>query len=173
MQFNVHDMLSKGSTVTFNEQMDVSGLLKGRRDVTGAGPLSVSLKVTGEEDVIQVEGELSISLNMACSRCLSDVPEQIVIPIFETFKPVASLDEAEDVDGEEDEDVIKIASDKVDLKPLVEEVLLLSLPFAPLCDDDCKGLCPNCGQNLNERQCGCNTEKIDPRFAALKDLFKE
>lgn len=171
MKFNVQETLSKGSATTFNEQLDVSGLFKGRSDVISAGPLHVSLRVSGGEGVINVEGELSIELVMACSRCLNDVPEQIVIPISETFKPVTAKEEADE--AEDDDDVIPIDTDQVDLKPLAEEVLLLSLPFAPLCDDDCKGLCPNCGQNLNERQCGCNTDKIDPRFAALKDLFKE
>jgi uncharacterized protein len=55
----------------------------------------------------------------------------------------------------------------------VEEALQLFMPFAPLCSNDCKGLCQTCGQNLNEHKCSCSNEKIDVRFAALKDLFKE
>ncbi|QAY65565.1 YceD family protein [Paenibacillus protaetiae] len=172
MMIHVQETLSKGSTTTFDEQIDVTELFKERRDVISSGPLHVLLRVTGGEGIITVEGELKIDLVMACSRCLNDAPEHIVIPIFETLKPASGKAEAE-TDEEEDDDVIIVEEDKIDLKPLVEEVLLLYLPRIPLCDNDCKGLCPNCGQNLNERQCGCSTDKIDPRFAALKDLFKE
>jgi uncharacterized protein len=74
---------------------------------------------------------------------------------------------------EEDEDLQYVADDKVDLVPYVEETLLLHLPYAALCQESCKGLCPNCGTDLNEQECGCNTDVIDPRLAALGDFFKK
>ncbi|WP_337098807.1 YceD family protein [Paenibacillus sp. YIM B09110] len=162
--------MSKGLKSTINEQLDVSDLFQGRQDVIRTGPLRVSLQVTGNEGFITVDGELSIDLELACSRCLDPTSEHTVIPFFEQFKP-ASGDEEKD---EEDEsDFIEVSGERLNLKPYLEEALLLFMPFAPLCSDDCKGLCQECGQNLNERTCSCKTEKIDPRFAALKDLFKE
>lgn len=175
MQFHIQETMSKGLNKTINEQLDVSHLFKGRQDVIRTGPLRVSLQVTGHEEFITAQGELSIDLEMACSRCLDPTSEHTVIPFFEQFKPASSVDE-EDKDEEEEEDeddFIEVSGERLDLKPVVEEALLLFMPFAPLCSDDCKGLCQECGQNLNERACGCKTEKIDPRFAALKDLFKE
>ena len=68
---------------------------------------------------------------------------------------------------------MEVTTEKLDLRPFLEEALLVFMPFAPLCDKDCKGLCQSCGENLNERTCDCKHEKIDPRFEALKDLFKE
>jgi len=60
----------------------------------------------------------------------------------------------------------------IDLSPLVREYMLLDIPIKPLCSTDCKGLCPVCGENLNETQCGHTTESIDPRLAVLKSLLE-
>lgn len=172
MQFHMQEMMSKGLKATINEQLDMSYLFKGRQDVYRTEPLRVSLTVVGHEDFIAVDGELSIDMELACSRCLDSTKAHIVIPLSEKFKQVDSVEET-DEDEDKDDDFIEVAGERLNLLPVVEESLLLFMPFAPLCDNECRGLCPNCGQNLNERKCSCSTEKIDPRFAALKDLFKE
>jgi uncharacterized protein len=61
-------------------------------------------------------------------------------------------------------------NDQIDLGQLMQEQLYLSLPMKPLCSDDCKGLCPLCGTNLNRGTCECQPNREDPRFAALKNL---
>ena len=58
----------------------------------------------------------------------------------------------------------------VNLEPVLRETLILSLPMAALCQPECKGLCPVCGGNRNERDCGCDVKVVDPRLAALQDL---
>jgi uncharacterized protein len=58
----------------------------------------------------------------------------------------------------------------VDLDPIVREQILLALPGYPVCDEGCKGLCPVCGANLNERDCGCDRRVPDPRWAGLKNV---
>lgn len=173
MQFHIQETMSKGLKTTIDEQLDVSDLFKGRQDVYRTGPLHVSLQVTGHEEFIEVDGKLAIDLELACSRCLEPVKDHTVIRFSEVFKRAAS-DEDRDEDMEEEEsDFIEVNADRLDLKPYVEEALQLFMPFAPLCSNDCKGLCQTCGQNLNEHKCSCSTEKVDIRFAALKDLFKE
>lgn len=173
MQYHIQEMMSKGLKKTINEQLDVSSLFKGRQDVIRTGPLQVSLEVKGNEGFIEVEGELSADLVLACSRCLDPIEEHTVIPFHEYFKPAASAAEGDEVNEEDESDFIEVEEERLDLRLYVEEALLLFMPFAPICDDECKGLCQMCGQNLNEHECSCNTERIDPRFAALKDLFKE
>jgi uncharacterized protein len=115
-----------------------------------------------------VEGGLELDVELSCSRCLEPAREHLAIPFYEKFQTSAAYEE-----GPENEDIIPVKEDKVNLQPYVEESVLLYLPFVPLCTEDCKGLCPQCGSNLNEQACGCNHEVIDPRFAALKDLFKD
>ena len=173
MQFHMQELMSKGLKATVQEKLDVSGLFKGRADVIAAGPLHVSLEVIGNEGFVTVSGELTIDLELACSRCLDKVEEHTVIPYFEQFKP-ASHEKADELSEEdEDDEFVEVTTEKLDLQPFLEEALLVFMPFAPLCDKDCKGLCQSCGENLNERTCDCKHEKIDPRFEALKDLFKE
>ncbi|MFD2116870.1 YceD family protein [Paenibacillus yanchengensis] len=171
MQFHIQEMMSKNLQSTIEKQQDVSKLFQDRRDVLETGPLHVSLTVTGYEQFIVVEGQLTIDVTMACSRCLEPAREDVTIPFMEKFKPVEVMTEEDE--EEEESDFIEITNDKLDLLPYLEESLLLFLPFAPLCNNDCKGLCQHCGQNLNEGSCTCKADHIDPRFEALKDFFKQ
>ena len=75
-----------------------------------------------------------------------------------------------------DEDVVTvIRSDQeyIDISKDVREYALLAIPMKNLCKEDCKGLCSHCGKDLNEGECGCTNEKIDPRWIALKNLYKQ
>lgn len=173
MQFNIQETMSKGLKTTVDKELDVSGLFKGRQDVYRTGPLLISLQVTGHEGFIEVDGTLAIDLELACSRCLEPVKDHTVIRFSEVFKRASSNEEHDEDTEEKESDFIEVNAESLDLTPYVEEALQLFMPFAPLCSNDCKGLCQNCGQNLNEHKCSCSTEKIDVRFAALKDLFKE
>jgi len=171
MEFHVQETMSKGLKITIDETLDVSALFEGRIDVISTGPLHVSLQVSGNEGGITVEGELTIDWELGCSRCLEPLKTHTTIPFFEQFQPASPEDDGKNED--EDDDFISVKEDVLDLRPYVEEALQLFMPFAPLCSDDCKGLCQSCGQNLNEQQCGCSREKIDPRLEVLKDLFKD
>jgi len=166
------ELLSKGQVAIVNEQLDVSKLFHDRQDVVSTGPLHIQLKLTPEGDVVIVEGNLEIDMELACSRCLEPTKSHSSIPFAEHFK-LASSESTEEVSEDEESDVIELGDDHLDLQLYVEEYLLLFMPFAPLCKADCKGLCAQCGTNLNEEQCTCSNEKIDPRLASLKDFFKE
>ena len=167
MEIHVRDLVSKGLKLPIRASPDVAWLRQVRKDVIGVSPLKVDLTASGSDGTAHVEGELAIEVELACSRCLDPVKEKLVIPFDERFKPASGGQEPED------EEIIALEEDKVDLEPFLEETLLLSLPFVPLCGDDCKGLCHTCGANLNMGTCGCVKDVIDPRMAALKDLFKQ
>ena len=167
MRIHVHELNASGASRTIRETLDVSALFKGRRDVISAGPLHVELEARGVQDrMALVEGELRIDVTMPCSRCLKPVPVSIAVPFREHFM-VGGEREAE----EEADLYIPVPDNEIDLTPYVEEAVQLELPLVPLCADDCKGLCPECGKDLNEGECGCDRTPIDPRLAALKDLF--
>ena len=72
--------------------------------------------------------------------------------------------------GEEDEETYPLRGEMLDLQPLVRDALLLELPLAPLCNEECKGLCPACGADLNDGPCSCDTRPADPRWSALDSL---
>lgn len=159
---------TSGRPLSFNEQWDVKQLVSDRKDITAVTPLTADLSVQPESGgVVDVQGTLTAGVDMLCSRCLKPVNEHLHIDFHEQFK---QGDQPEDV--EEDDDTIYVDEDQFDLKLYAEEAFLLNLPFIPLCSDTCKGLCPTCGHELNEGDCGCDNEVIDPRLAGLKDFFK-
>ncbi len=115
-----------------------------------------------------------------CGRCLAPATAEVPVDFALTLVPE---DEAREPEGEEhdqprphpggsfsapaaDEEIY--TGKEIDLDPLVREEILLALPGYPLCREGCKGLCPVCGQNLNERECGCDRRVPDPRWAGLE-----
>jgi uncharacterized protein len=92
----------------------------------------------------------------------------LVFPYEEQFQ----LMKENDPEPDEEDDFVPVTDDKIDLRPFLEAELVLNLPLAPLCDENCKGLCPECGTNRNEQLCTCKTDRIDPRLEALQNWFK-
>jgi uncharacterized protein len=116
-------------------------------------------------------------LTVACGRCVGPVRLAIDEKLRVTFMPLGEMpsedEEPAPDDGaevrEEDLEVFPFDGEKVELEPLFREQFVLAVPFAPLCREDCKGLCPQCGTDLNSGTCTCE-KPIDPRLAALKGL---
>jgi uncharacterized protein len=112
---------------------------------------------------------------VACSRCVEPVRLDIVEKLRVTFMPPAEMpkEDAEAEEGAEvgaeDLDTFPFDGETIDLEPLLREQFVLSVPYAPLCREDCKGLCSQCGIDLNTGTCTCE-KPIDPRLAALKGL---
>jgi uncharacterized protein len=115
---------------------------------------------------------------VACSRCINPVDLAIDERVHVTFMPAGELTDEEgaqsaDEEGkelaEEDVDTFPFDGERVDLEPFLREQFVLAVPYAPLCAETCKGLCAQCGIDLNTGTCTCSAP-IDPRLAALKGL---
>jgi len=123
---------------------------------------------------VRLSGKLSASVQIDCARCLAPVPvsvdESFDLFYIPSVDPAALREEREL--GEEDLMVGFYQADQIDLEDLVREQIELALPMARLCGNECRGLCPECGANLNEGQCSCAPDHTDPRWAALGQ-FKE
>lgn len=116
---------------------------------------------------IWVRGTLAVVVDLQCVRCLVPVERELAIELDERFQ-LPPIDE-EDI-GE----VYPIEADHhIDLEPVLREAVIVSIPMRVLCRVSCAGLCPTCGQDLNEGPCDCPTDDIDPRMAALKVLLEE
>lgn len=119
-------------------------------------------------------GSVGGELDMVCSRCVGPARVTIAAPFEILFLPRdADVPEADTEDLEADEpDVIAYDDEQIDLEETLREELLLALPYAPLCSEACKGLCPTCGKDLNEGPCDCpdTDDKTDERLASLKNL---
>lgn len=107
---------------------------------------------------VEVVGTVSAPWRGQCRRCLATAEGVLRIPVRELYTP-----------GGDGEETYPLSDDTVDLEPLVHDAVLLELPVAPLCAAACRGLCPTCGANRNEGDCGC-TAPPDPRWAALDVL---
>lgn len=126
-------------------------------------PLRGAMTASRISDGIFVNGRLHSTITVECVRCLEDAIVPLELDIDEMFYyPPASAPPGELVVGE---------NGFIDLAPLVRELALLSVPMQPLCRTDCQGLCMICGQNLNEGDCDCEEDNVDPRLAALKELL--
>ena len=106
------------------------------------------------------KGQFSTELETECVRCLEPFHLALTVPMEEMFTFSAASDP-----------IYLIDEGWLDLRQPLREQIMLALPMHSLCRPDCKGLCPNCGHNLNEGPCTCNTEEIDPRLAGLKKLL--
>jgi uncharacterized protein len=115
------------------------------------------------DDEVLVRGTLHVDVTLECGRCLAPTTSTLHIDLDERFRPV-SLGTSQD-----DEQVSVIDADnQLDLRPILRDLVIISTPMHVVCRPDCLGLCPDCGQNLNEGSCNCESDDIDPRFVALK-----
>jgi uncharacterized protein len=123
-----------------------------------------TLIVTRVEGGVLVQGTLNSRLEQECVRCLASSEVSIDLKIEETFRlPETSpqLDTPHTVSE----------NGWLDLTPVLREQGWLAIPMKPLCHPDCRGLCPQCGADLNQEQCACEKTHIDPRLAALRELL--
>ena len=120
---------------------------------------------------IELRGRVSTEIEVPCDRCLKNV----ALPIDTAFDArfVPSVSWGSSLEHELGEDDLKLSvfdGQAIELRDLAREEILLAIPSHVLCREDCKGLCPVCGGDLNTVDCNCGDEQVDPRWSALKDL---
>jgi uncharacterized protein len=125
------------------------------------------LRLESVMEGVLVSGEVDVPLVGSCARCLEPVEDDLRLDVQELFAYPGSTTEAT---SEEDE-VRLVENDTIDLEPLVRDAVVLSLPLAPVCSDDCRGLCVDCGQRLADLPADHSHEILDPRWAGLADRF--
>ncbi|MDO4542473.1 MAG: DUF177 domain-containing protein [Bacillota bacterium] len=136
----------------------------------GSAPLVFKGAAENLDRVIEVTGTVEAVLKGVCDRCGEDLEYKVLADFSETFTNLADKLPDED-DGEKCFHLFN--GDEIDLWPYVEQAIFLAKPMKILCKEDCRGLCPQCGQNLNLEDCSCDNDPIDPRLAVLADLLKE
>jgi uncharacterized protein len=118
-----------------------------------------------------VQGSIDARVEIECSRCLQTAEQSLEFPFNATFvTPEHYTDEKEAELKADDLDVSIIEDDKIDLKELVREQILLAIPVQVLCREDCRGLCQKCGASRNLIDCNCEEKEIDPRWQSLREL---
>jgi uncharacterized protein len=134
-------------------------------------PLRINLNVAREYDHIRVNGRVETSIRVDCSRCLAEFQVCIDSPFTIFYMRDEGLGQDEDVElAEEDLISATYEGDEIDFTTEITEQVILAIPFKPLCSEDCKGLCCNCGAELNIAKCTCNQDNMNLQFNALKNL---
>jgi uncharacterized protein len=133
--------------------------------VPEGSPVEFDLRLEAVMEGVLVTGTARAGLEGECARCLEPVSDDIEVRFQELF-----VYAGRDVDPDEELEVSMLQDDLVDLEPLLRDAVVLALPFQPLCQDDCPGLCPECGARLADDPDHGHDEPVDPRWAALGAL---
>src|ERR1700730_17337876 len=126
------------------------------------------------EGQIRIAGNLETKIELVCARCLEPVVEE-VSRTFDLFYAPLPKDQKPTVDQLKDDDteIGFYQAEGLFLTDVIKEQVLLALPLKVICQSDCRGLCPNCGANLNHEECRCETHATDPRMAPLARLKQD
>ena len=139
-----------------------------------ASEAKVEGRASKKREQIRLQGMINASVEVACDRCAAPVIVPLNTNFDVTYLPVEALTvDAEATELQEDDlNFAAYEGDSIDIDELAREQILLALPARQLCREDCQGLCPACGADLNTRTCQCEQQEVDPRWAALAALKK-
>lgn len=154
---------TEGASLEFCEDIPFDEIIFNGQNYPFTSPAKVEGVIKNNGGNLYLEADVHTEFVTCCSRCLKGINESFNFTVSECFTSgIIDLDSS----------MLPIISNTVDLKGAVEDNFCTSIPFVFLCDDDCKGLCPICGKNLNEGSCGCESTEIDPRLAGLAAFLK-
>jgi uncharacterized protein len=155
------------------DELPVLGTLAAQGSVAFHGGFEVSLVVSLIGALVEVEGQLTGSVEQLCSRCLQPTVQPLILPILLTYNccsdETAVLDVEQELTGEEI-GLICFDGEVIDLRLAIEQELLMTVPQHPLCRAGCAGLCPECGTDLNYGKCDCSPLPFHGGLAALKNF---
>lgn len=169
MQINLTDILSREQkTIDFTVHVEMDEF----SSQMGVFPIrekeSWKLTVTNlGEDRLRLKGDTCLKVLIPCDRCLTDVETELELHIDKEV-------EVRPADQDGMEELVEkefIFGYNLDVDDLVYSEILVNWPMKTLCKESCKGICRKCGTNLNHGTCDCDTEELDPRMAAIRDIF--
>jgi DUF177 domain-containing protein len=160
LDVDVRDLLGHpGSHRTVRVEEPVEGLRTELAHVPEDTPVAAELLMESVVEGILASGPVAGTMQLTCARCLKPFDGPFSIEVRELFTPGAS----------DDDDEYPVQEGFVDLTPMIRDNVIPAMPFAPLCREDCLGLCPRCGGDRNLGECSCS-EPVDERWSALADF---
>ena len=163
MKINIADIIKiQGATKSIDITEEDIAIPEDFNSTELCGPVRLTGELESDDGNIYLTAVLTAKVKTRCDRCMCDLIYNIESEVTESFGSI--------IVGKADNPEPIIQS-TIDLDPIIEETLLISLPMKALCSSDCKGMCTVCGQNLNKQSCDCDLEYIDPRLEKLGLLF--
>ena len=166
MKIRLHEIGDEPFTWSVDERVPAAALE--RDEILSLSPISWSGTIGRLDSGFLMRARLTYEQTLACQRCLGSVTEPVdeeVELLVLRHEPGADAEEREL--EEKDLGVLVVRGDELDLQPILFEQLQLNVPMRPLCREECAGLCPTCGADLNQGRCRCANETVDPRWAGL------
>jgi uncharacterized protein len=168
MRINIREVAESGLEIRSKETAESVGLPGDEVD----GEMEICAHIQRMGRTLFLEGDLSVSLRLQCSRCLKDFVSPRDIQFTYRVEPHSSDDRREEVElRRADMDVTYYAGETLKISDFLKEQIVLARPMRPLCREDCPGLCPVCGQDLNRGNCSCQPSGTDPLWSDLKRLI--
>lgn len=163
-------LLEDGKTLETSTELEMQKLSfrMGVFPVIRKSPVSLMVVNTGNRR-LEITGDVELTFQIPCARCLTPVEYAIPLHIERTVD--MKLTEEEREKSEEESNFME--GEQLNPEALVRNELLVNWPIRVLCKEDCKGICSRCGANLNIQTCDCDTTGLDPRMAAIKDIFSK
>ena len=168
MLVNLSDVLtSEGRQISMEVPLEMTSFKSrmGKFEITEKSPVDFTF-TNLEPEKAKVEGRVKLTFKTSCDRCLTEVPTMLDLNFERIVTSPDVMEEDEDAD-----DLSFMDGYQLDVETFVYNEIIGNWPAKILCKEDCKGLCPVCGQNLNVRDCGCDTFVPDPRMAVIQDIF--
>jgi uncharacterized protein len=171
MRYNVAQLLKQHSGTTRTHVVDVE-LPNLDEELQLRAPVQGEVTFMRTSDGVLVTGVLHTEVEISCDRCLEPFVVPVSISLEESFLATVDILTGMPVELEEGADraVLIDSQHTLDLTEVVRQDILVALPMHPVCSPDCRGLCPECGKNLNEGPCDCQPAPVDLRWEALRDL---
>lgn len=155
--------------IPFTETLELESLDIGEKNIVFIEPVKVFGHIYKMEGTNYLTADISFKYVEKCDRCLKEFIQTINTVLSGELREKS--EEISDFD-EKDEEIVYHEGNELNLRQPIINTIIISLPMKSLCIEGCKGLCPKCGKDLNEGQCDCVIEDIDPRLAKLKDFFE-
>jgi uncharacterized protein len=132
--------------------------------VPDGSDLVLDLRLESVSEGVLVSGTAQVALSGECARCLEPLTEGLEVDVQQLYVYPGHENEADD------DEIGRLVDDYIDLEPLLRDAVVLALPLAPVCRDDCPGLCPDCGARLADVGPDHGHDQVDPRWAALRAM---
>lgn len=174
MIFNVAQLLKSPVGTAYDVVLDNDDKLElhdGEAEL--AGPITGRLRLHRTNQGVFATGTVTTPVHLSCTRCLKEFDSNITFPLHEEFYPTIDVVTGAPVALPDDPEMSFPINRRheIDTREAIRQNLVLALPMRALCREDCAGLCPQCGKDLNEGSCDCTTEVFDERFAPLRELL--
>lgn len=166
MKILIADIPDEGLDVDIKESVNIE-------DASFSSPVIARLSLNKIDREIIISGTLKAEMQLNCSRCLKDFEQSLDIPVNVVYHPAEEVGPEKHALRDDEMDMGFYRGEELDLNELLKEQILLNTQMKPLCDEQCKGICPKCGKDLNTGQCSCNQKEVDPRLEVLKSLLEK